>query len=106
MEEEGGLRHDLGAGDRGLGVAWRWRSVVAASGLSVRERESEAGGEIGSGEKEATAMEWEGIGFGWLGCPGGWGFFFFLSLLFCNFCFIFFQGQKCPVDAQKTVNAI
>jgi len=58
VEEDRGLRRDLGEGDRGLGVAWRWRSVVAASGLSVCERENEAGGEIGSGE---------GIVFWWLG---------------------------------------
>ena len=84
MQEDRGLRRDLGEGEHGLGVAWRWRSVVAASGLSVRDEGGEGGGGDGSVEKGAAAMEWEGIGFGWLGCPGweGIGFFFFLSLFF------------------------
>ena len=56
---------------------------MAASGLSVRDEGGEGGGGDGSVEKGAAAMEWEGIGFGWLGCPGvGGDRVLFLSLSF------------------------
>ena len=69
MEEDRGLRRDLGEGDRGLGVAWRWRSQRWRAWVRGRGGEKGGGGDL---EGEEATSGWVGFARTRSGCGGLW----------------------------------
>ena len=78
MEEDRGLRRDLGEGDRGLGVAWRWRSqrrrARVRGGWEPLRVRGGGGKEVGGGdlEGEEATSGWVGFARTRSGCGGLW----------------------------------